>query len=113
MKMSQYGLLIDYEYCTNCHSCEVACEEAHDFPPEARGIRVFEDGPFEYGDSQWNWNYIPTPSDRCNLCADRIANHQEPACVHHCLAQVMKFGRIDDLVEDFKSKPHQVLWMPN
>ncbi len=37
--MSQYGLLIDYEYCTNCHSCEVACEEAHDFPPEARGIR--------------------------------------------------------------------------
>ena len=111
--MSQYGLLIDYEYCTNCHSCEVACEEAHDFPPEARGIRVFEDGPFEYGDSQWNWNYIPTPSDRCNLCADRIANHQEPACVGRCLAQVTKLGRIDDLVEDFKSKPRQVLWMPN
>ena len=38
---------------------------------------------------------------------------QEPACVHHCLAQVMKFGRIDDLVEDFKTKPRQVLWMPN
>ncbi len=111
--MSQYGLLIDYEYCTNCHSCEVACEEAHDFPPEARGIRVFEDGPFEYGDGQWNWNYIPTPSDRCNLCADRVMNHQQPACVHHCLAQVMKFGRIDDLVEDFKAKPRQVLWMPN
>ena len=62
--MSEYGLLIDYEYCTNCHSCEVACEETHDFPPEARGIRVFEDGPFEYADGKWNWNYIPVPSDR-------------------------------------------------
>ena len=68
--MNQYGLLIDYEYCTNCHSCEVACEEAHDFPPHARGIRVFEDGPWQYGegdDEKWNWNYIPVPSDRCDL----------------------------------------------
>ena len=100
--MSEYGLLIDYEYCTNCHSCEVACEETHDFPPEARGIRVFEDGPFEYADGKWNWNYIPVPSDRCDLCARRVMNHQQPACVHHCLAQVMQFGRIDDLVEEFK-----------
>lgn len=111
--MSEYGLLIDYEYCTNCHSCEVACEETHDFPPEARGIRVFEDGPFEYADGKWNWNYIPVPSDRCDLCARRVMNHQQPACVHHCLAQVMQFGCIDDLVEEFKKKPRQVLWMPN
>ena len=101
--MAQYGLLIDYEYCTNCHSCEVACEEAHDFPPQARGIRVFEDGPWQYGegdDEKWNWNYIPVPSDRCALCAERVTKGQEPACVHHCLAQVMKFGRIDDLAFD-------------
>lgn len=110
--MSQYGLLIDYEYCTNCHSCEVACEEAHDFAPKQRGIRVFEDGPWEYDDTRWNWNYVPVPSDRCDLCIERVSNHLEPACVHHCLAQVMKFGRIDDLVEDFKMKPKQVLWMP-
>lgn len=110
--MSQYGLLIDYEYCTNCHSCEVACEEAHDFPPNARGIRVFEDGPWEYDNGKWNWNYIPTPSDRCDLCIKRLKNHKEPACVHHCLAEVMKFGRIEDLARDFAAKPKQVLWMP-
>ena len=23
-----HGLLIDYEYCTGCQSCEVACKEA-------------------------------------------------------------------------------------
>ncbi len=24
--------LIDYEFCTGCQSCEVACKEEHDFP---------------------------------------------------------------------------------
>ena len=24
-----HGLLIDYEYCTGCQSCEVACKEEH------------------------------------------------------------------------------------
>lgn len=110
--MSQYGLLIDYGYCTNCHSCEVACEEAHGFEPEKRGIRVFEDGPFEYERDKWNWNYIPVPSDRCDLCSERVANHVEPSCVRHCLAGVMKFGRIDDLAEELKKHPKQVLWMP-
>jgi serine/threonine protein kinase len=27
--MARYGLLIDYEYCTGCHSCEVACQMEH------------------------------------------------------------------------------------
>ena len=109
--MSQYDLLIDYEFCSNCHSCEVACEEAHGFEPEKRGIRVFEDGPFEY-DGKWNWNYIPVPSDCCDLCVDRVTKHIEPACVHHCLCEVMKFGRIEDLAIEFAKKPKQVLWMP-
>ncbi|MFC1640021.1 4Fe-4S binding protein [Gemmatimonadota bacterium] len=25
MNNPEYGLLIDYEYCTGCHACEVAC----------------------------------------------------------------------------------------
>lgn len=23
--MARYGLLIDYAYCTGCHTCEIAC----------------------------------------------------------------------------------------
>ncbi len=23
---TRYGLLIDYEFCTGCHACEVACK---------------------------------------------------------------------------------------
>ena len=100
--MNQYGLLIDYEYCTNYHSCEVACEEAHDFPPQARGIRVFEDGPWQYGegdDEKWNWNYIPVPSDRCDLCAERVGKGKQPTCVQHCQAQCLDWGDVEDLAK--------------
>ena len=32
--------------------------------------------------------------------------------LHHCLAGVMKFGPIDQLVEELDKKPNQVLFVP-
>ena len=46
MMENTYGLLIDYEYCTGCQSCEVACKEEHGYPVGTWGIRVFDDGPW-------------------------------------------------------------------
>ena len=36
--MAEYGLLIDYEYCTGCETCVVACKEEHGFPVGKWGI---------------------------------------------------------------------------
>ena len=58
-----YGLLIDYEYCTGCQSCEVACKEEHGYPVGTWGIRVFDDGPWEVEDRHVNWNKLPFPTD--------------------------------------------------
>lgn len=110
--MPNYGLLIDYEYCSGCHSCEVACKEEHGFPVGKHGIRVFNDGPWQISNRKTNWNKIPIPTDLCDLCADRVAKGKKPTCVHHCLAQVMKFGTIDELCEDLKRKHKQVLFVP-
>lgn len=30
--MGKNGLMIDYEYCTGCQSCELACKNEHGFP---------------------------------------------------------------------------------
>ena len=30
--MAREGLLIDYEFCTGCHTCEIACQMEHGFP---------------------------------------------------------------------------------
>jgi anaerobic dimethyl sulfoxide reductase subunit B (iron-sulfur subunit) len=107
-----YGLLIDYEYCTKCQSCEVACKEEHNLPVGKWGIRVQEDGPWEIEPGQYNFNYLPFPTDLCNLCAERTAVGREPSCVHHCLANVMQYGTVEELAVKLAEKTKQVLFVP-
>lgn len=111
---ADYGLLIDYEYCSGCDSCVVACKEEHNYPVGKWGIKVLEEGPWEIEDGTgvYDYNYIPVPTDLCDLCAERTAKGREPSCVHHCLANVMTYGTIDELAEKLKSKTKQVLWAP-
>lgn len=110
--MTAYGLLIDYEYCTGCQSCEVSCKEEHGYPVGKWGIRVIDDGPWEIEEGHMNWNKLPVPTDLCDLCADRTAQGREPICVHHCLADVMKYGPLEELVKYMEKKPKQVLFTP-
>ena len=62
---ADYGLLIDYEYCSGCDSCVVACKEEHNYPVGKWGIKVLEEGPWEIEDGTgvYNYNYIPVPTD--------------------------------------------------
>ena len=106
------GLLIDYEYCTNCQSCEVACKEEHKIPVGQWGIRVLTDGPWECSDGKFNLYYIPFPTRLCDLCAERTAKGKQPSCVHHCLAGCMQYGSIADLAKERAEKPNQVLFVP-
>ena len=116
--MAEYGLLIDYEYCSGCQTCEVACKKEHGYPVGKWGIRVFDEGPWKKHDgpeegNNYNWNKIPIPTDLCDLCADRVAKGKEPSCVHHCLAACMMFGPIEELAKELARKPKQVLWVPS
>jgi Fe-S-cluster-containing dehydrogenase component len=108
----EYGLLIDYEYCSGCQSCEVACKEEHNYAVGQWGIRVFDDGPWEYDDGEFNWNKIPVPTDLCDLCAARTAEGREPTCVHHCLANVIRYDTVEELAKMLTTKRKQVLWVP-
>ena len=111
---TQYGLLIDYEYCSGCQSCEVTCKESHNYPVGKWGIKVLEEGPWEIEDGTgvYNYNYIPVPTDLCDLCAERTEKGKEPLCVHHCLANVITYGPTSELVEKMQAKNKQVLWAP-
>ena len=40
--VSKKGLLVDYAYCTGCHSCEIACKQENQHPPGRWGIKVTE-----------------------------------------------------------------------
>lgn len=111
--MDKKGLLIDYEYCTGCHSCEIACRNAHDLPLGKWGIKLTEVGPWKVEDRKWEWNYVPVPTELCDLCGERVALGKKPACVHHCQAVCMEYGTLTELTEIMAAKGKKVaLFLP-
>ena len=108
------GMLVDYEWCSGCHSCEVACstELSHaGFPQGHCGVKVHEEGLYQIGEERWTDIFMPIFTDLCDTCAVRRAGGEElPTCVKHCQAHVLKFGELDDLARDLAAKPKQVLY---
>ena len=107
---AEYGLLIDYEFCTGCHSCEMACKVRQDMNEEQYGIKISQIGPFNIEGDRFMYRYYPIPTDMCDGCADLVAKGKRPTCVHHCQSQVMIYGKLEDLYEELKRKPLQVVY---
>ena len=107
----EYGLLIDYEYCTGCHTCQVACAQEHSWPAGMGGIRVQEIIQNLPNDKAY-LTYLPFPTELCVLCKSRTKKGLQPACVAHCMADCMRFGPIEELSRELTKKPRQVLWVP-
>lgn len=110
--MAEHGLLIEYAFCTGCHSCEVACQMEHGFPVDRWGIKLSEIGPWQINDDKWQYSFVPIPTDQCDLCADRVAKGKVPTCVKHCQSKVMAFGTLDELAEQMKGKTNMALFVP-
>jgi len=107
--MSQLGLLIDYEFCSGCHSCEMACSMEHGLPIGQFGIKIAQIGPWQIEGDIWQYDFVPVPTDQCDLCADRVAQGKLPTCVHHCQSKVMSYGPVEELAKELKKKK-QVLF---
>ena len=110
--MPRYGLLIDYEFCTGCHTCEIACKQEHGFPVGKWGIKLAECGPLRLSPDKWAFDYIPVPNELCDLCSARVRKGEQPVCVKHCQAGVMKFGTVEELAGFMALKPKTVLFAP-
>ena len=108
--MDKYGILIDFDWCTGCHSCEMACQVEYNFPIGQNGIVVQEIGPWRISDDVWQYTYIPIPTDLCSLCESRTHEGKLPTCVAHCQAKCMEFGTIENLSEKLKHHSKQVLF---
>lgn len=107
-----YGILIDYEFCSGCHTCEVSCKMEHNRPDGHYGIKLQEVGPWQIDEKRWQLKYVPCFTDECVFCPDRIAKGKKPACVTSCYTGSMKFGPIEELAKDMNSKRKQVLFRP-
>ena len=111
------GILIDYEWCTGCHSCEMACRKEHGLADTDYGIKIAgfiwprnnSDKDWQHID-EWQYTYMPVPLDACDLCAERSKMGKLPSCVHHCQSKCMEFGEIADLAKKLAEKPKQTLF---
>ncbi len=103
--MSAYGILVDNEYCTGCHSCEIACKNELDLPQGQWGIKVLELGPWKLQDGKhWEYRYVPVLTGDCNLCETRVEQGERPSCVHHCLADALEFDTLENLAKKMEEK---------
>jgi Fe-S-cluster-containing dehydrogenase component len=97
------AILIDYEYCTGCHSCEVACKKHLGLAKGEFGIKLTETGPYQYegkrGRDRWEWTWLPVITKACDMCVDRTIKGKMPMCVQHCQAWCMCYGEIEELVQ--------------
>lgn len=86
------GILVNYEFCTGCHSCEVACKKHLGLPEGEFGIKVSEIGPYQYagesrGNQKWEWTWVPALTKACTLCEDRTSRERCP-----CACSIARHG---------------------
>jgi anaerobic dimethyl sulfoxide reductase subunit B (iron-sulfur subunit) len=41
-----------------------------------------------------------------------VSKGKKPSCVHHCQADIMRFGPVEELAKELEAKPWQFLWVP-
>ena len=109
------GILINYEYCTGCHYCEVACKKRLGLPEGEFGIKLTETGPWEYagepkGEGRWEWTWLPVLTKACDLCADRTEKGKMPMCVQHCQAWCLYHGEVGELARKMDGRPAGRSW---
>jgi anaerobic dimethyl sulfoxide reductase subunit B (iron-sulfur subunit) len=107
--MPRDGLLIEYEYCTGCQSCVVACKQEHGYPVGIGGIKLNE--IYTEGE-RLRIDYLPFPTKYCDLCAGRVSQGEKPACVKACQAATMWYGDLTTLAKMMEGKPHSALFTP-
>jgi anaerobic dimethyl sulfoxide reductase subunit B (iron-sulfur subunit) len=109
--MSKNGMLIDYEYCTGCLTCEVACQQEHDYPPGRSGIKVTEH-VLQTRKKPVFIVYQPFLTEWCVLCARRTKAGELPSCVKHCPASCLSYGPLGELVREMEKRPKTALISP-
>ncbi|HCL5288716.1 TPA: dimethylsulfoxide reductase subunit B [Salmonella enterica] len=82
---TQYGFFIDSSRCTGCKTCELACKDYKDLPPDVSFRRIYEyaGGDWQEDNGVWHQNvFAYYLSISCNHCED-------PACTKVCPSGAM------------------------
>lgn len=109
--MDRCGILVNYDFCCGCHTCEIACQKDHGYADGIFGVKVAQVGPFGIeGSKKKVFDFCPVLTDLCDLCAKRTAKGKEPTCVKHCQTGCLRYGAVEELVKFiFAEKKYAIL----
>jgi Fe-S-cluster-containing dehydrogenase component len=108
--MSEYAMLIDYEYCSGCKTCEIACNQEYNREAgKLGGVEVQEFIHFLQSGRLYITN-IPHFTKACVFCAGRVKKGLTPACVQHCMANVLVFDTLENLKDKIPENRKALLW---
>ena len=112
---AEYGMLVDWQWCTGCHSCEMACQQELELPVGQSGVILADMGhwPLKEGGDDWQFGYLPMFNAVCDTCQHRRSLGKEPTCVQHCQAKCLEFGPIDEMAKKAKAHADYVLFSLN
>ena len=89
----------------------MACKQEHSYPAGKWGIKVEEKVFMDPGKpDSIRIDYVPFPTEFCDLCAARTAKGELPTCVKHCQAQCMMYGPITELAKAMENQPRSVIF---
>jgi formate dehydrogenase iron-sulfur subunit len=78
-KTPEGPVVYDTERCIGCRYCMMACP---------------------YGIPRYDWQATVPYVRKCDMCAERIGNGEQPACVEACPEKATIFGGRDELIEE-------------
>lgn len=116
-KTGDLAMLIDYYYCTGCHTCEVSCKERFGLGEGEFGIKLSQNGPWKQGDGghgteDWELDFVPIPTKYCDMCKGRIEAGKKALCEQQCQAFVIKVAPLEELIPEFKEGKKKVIFAP-
>jgi Fe-S-cluster-containing dehydrogenase component len=76
------------------------------------GIKVEELVTVGTDKNDVHMHFIPYTTRFCDLCAERTAGGDEPACVKHCQARCMAFGDVAEMAKKMEATPRSSLYAP-
>lgn len=98
------GMLVDYDYCTGCHSCEVSCKERFDMAEDEWGIKLADNGHGVTARPTGNGTTCPSPPRNATCAPTGLPPGKKALCEQHCQALVITVGPLDELAKKMTKK---------